>query len=216
MASKEPQDAKGYKGWVAPDGTFHSNEGNLYPSNTHYATLERLGLAGRDYMDYSKAYDKGYAHLADDMDYGGETGSKIHLHHPKIQYTEMQLATLKRLAKREGVGASVTTRINGKPGTRELKLSATPGEYRLHHVNKKTGEKIPFKDSPTLKLPKEKLEALAQKINGNQERPYPPDWEAQVLKLADPGQSSVIVRVPLPQPVETKPQTPSIKKTYVW
>lgn len=94
-----------------------------------------------------------------------------------------------------------------------------PEQYRLHHVNKKTGEKIPFKDSDTLKLPKEKLEALAQKINGNQERPYPPDWEAQVLKLAQPGQSSVIVRVPLPQPVAQQPKQPAttrIQKSYVW
>lgn len=157
--AKKPDD-RGYKGWMAPDGTFHSNEGNLYPGNTHYNTLARLGLDGLDHLDYSKAYDAGYGHVADDMMFGDETGSSIHLHHPQLRYTSAQLETLKRLAKREGVGASVTTRVNGKPGTRKL-------------------------------------------------------------KLADPNQSSVIVRVPLPTPVtqqpqRSNPQPQTIRKTYVW
>ena len=154
----------------------------------------------------------------------------VRFRHPTKRFTDSLVVPLsvKEFDDYMGTyGTKVQTLNPGRGHVRSMKdhpedlMNLAAEQYRLHHVNTRTGEKIPFKDHPRLAdLPKETLESLAEKVN-REGKTYNGDWEARVLKLAQPGQSSVIVRVPLPQPVETpaKPQaqaTTRIQKSYVW
>lgn len=119
MKLQRPFGAHEYEGYVSPDGKFHANEpieeGDEYGMmiGGHEPTAHRLGFESEE-----AAQAAGYMHVAYDREIG------LHGHLPNYDYTAAQLRTLKQIADRSGFDAvNISTKVNGKPSTRRLKLA---------------------------------------------------------------------------------------------
>lgn len=112
-------------GWIDKEGKFYNNADNPKGIASHYEALKHHGFLGeQDTMDIDDAYEK--AHAQGLMHVSSIMGD-LHGHHPKLDYTLPMLSKLKQLGKEHGLSSvSVTTKTNGKPGTRQLKLSRHP------------------------------------------------------------------------------------------
>lgn len=93
-------------GWITPDGTHHGFTG---PADLHKDVAERLNVADPE--------AEGWMHV------GSDGNNVLSGHHPDMAYTAPQLSKLKQLAREHKyAGASITTKVNGRPGARDLKL----------------------------------------------------------------------------------------------